>query len=223
MKHSYKILSTKLLPEAEKTPLFAYDYLEKAFINVTANDNFQVERLVDFAVFTSQNAVKAIFEHPIYKTTVFKQVFCVGEKTAQLLKAHNVEVNIVCLNAADLAKALIQTVTKSDLITFFCGDLRRDELPDLLRDHEIEVCEIEVYTTKLVGEKLSATFDAVLFFSPSAVKSYVASENSLNTIAFCIGNTTAVAAIMEFENVYVAETPTVASVFALLHEVLPTE
>ena len=150
-------------------------------------------------------------------------MFCVGEKTAQLLKAYNVDVNIVCLNAVDLAKALIQTISKSDRITFFCGNLRRDELPDLVRDHEIEVCEIEVYTTKLVGEKLNATFDAVLFFSPSAVKSYVASGNSLQTIAFCIGNTTAVAAIMEFENVYVAETPTVASVFELLQEVLPTE
>mgnify|MGYP001359906255 CR=1 FL=1 len=223
MERSYKILSTKLLPEAEKAALLSYDYTEKAFINIALNKNFLVANLIDFAVFTSPNAVKAIFEDPEHKTKVFKQVFCVGEKTAQLLKTYTIDVHTVCLNAVDLAKALIQTVNKSDLITFFCGNLRRDELPDLLRDHEIEVQEIEVYTTTLVGANLNTTFDAVLFFSPSAVKSYVASGNNLNTIAFCIGTTTAVAAIMELENVYVAERPTVASVFALLQEVLPTE
>ncbi|MGB2129483.1 MAG: uroporphyrinogen-III synthase [Flavicella sp.] len=221
MKPSIKILSTKLLSEAEKLPLLSYDYTEKAFITISLKRDVLVEETIDYAVFTSQNAVKSVFNASKNNTKYFKKVFCVGHKTAQLLKTFNIESSIVCLNATELAKALIEMVSSSSTITFFCGNLRRDELPNLLREHQIEVRELEVYTTELNSMHMDETYDAVLFFSPSAVKSYVKSGNDVQTLALCIGNTTAVAAIMEFENVYVAETPTTESVLELLSEVLP--
>ena len=58
----------------------------------------------------------------------------------------------------------------------------------------------------------------MLFFSPSAIKSYLSAGNSAEPVAFCVGNTTAVAAIVEFDKVYVAETPSVEAVTALVVE-----
>jgi uroporphyrinogen-III synthase len=48
-----------------------------------------------------------------------------------------------------------------------------------------------VYNTTLNFRKFKSDFEGALFFSPSGVSSYI-QENSLeNSVAFCIGNTTA--------------------------------
>jgi uroporphyrinogen-III synthase len=77
-------------------------------------------------------------------------------------------------------------------VIFFCGNKRRDELPVLLNQHDIEVNEIQVYETKTLKYKIEKDYDGILFFSPSAVESFF-SVNKLNkqTVLFAIGNTTA--------------------------------
>lgn len=75
---------------------------------------------------------------------------------------------------------------------FFCGDKRRDEVPALLNQHEIEVHEIEVYRTKLIRHNINKSYDGILFFSPSAVISFFRYNTVYGkTILFAIGNTTA--------------------------------
>ena len=117
-----------------------------------------------------------------------------------------------------MAKRLLNEAT-GPKITFFCGNLRRDELPDLLREHQIAIEEVEVYVTVLHSVQLQQELDGVLFFSPSAVQSYLAAGNAVTATAFCIGNTTALAAIAAFEKVYVPETPTIEEVVALVKTV----
>ena len=80
----------------------------------------------------------------------------------------------------------------SSEVIFFCGDQRRDELPGLLKKNKIEVKEIVVYKTIATPKKIEKKYDGILFFSPSAVKSFF-QENKLDdqTIPFAIGNTTA--------------------------------
>jgi uroporphyrinogen-III synthase len=79
-------------------------------------------------------------------------------------------------------------------VYFFCGDQRRDELPDLLKEAGLTVHEVVVYRTLLTPRKTERIYAGIAFFSPSAVESYF----SLNTVAdgvtlFAIGQTTAAA------------------------------
>ena len=77
-------------------------------------------------------------------------------------------------------------------VVFFCGDLRRDELPDILRSNNIEVSEIIVYQTIAVLHKIERQYNGILFFSPSAAESFFrANKLPETTLLFAIGNTTA--------------------------------
>lgn len=211
------VLSTKKLQPVQKEKLTDYRVDEVAFITVELATNVVIEKHIAFAVFTSQNAVKAVFKESKAAAERFDQVYCVGIKTQALLQQYGIQVAKVCKHSEELAHCIVQE-KGIDEIHFFCGNLRRDELPELLRENGISVVETEVYKTQLLPEKLSKNYDGILFFSPSAVKSYIKGGNSKEATAFCIGNTTAVEAIMEFENVYVAETPTVEAVIDLLKD-----
>ncbi len=93
-------------------------------------------------------------------------------------------------NASELADIIIKEGIK-DLV-FFCGDKRRDELPDKLKQQGIDVEEIMVYRTIETPYKIQEEYDGVIFFSPSAVKSFF-SLNTLpeKTICYTMGDTTA--------------------------------
>jgi uroporphyrinogen-III synthase len=96
-----------------------------------------------------------------------------------------------------------------DEVIFFCGDQRRDELPQLLKDESVAVNEIVVYETIPVPHKLSKIYTAILFFSPSAVESFFSANRAeVKTIFFAIGNTTAAAIKKHCANrVLVADAP----------------
>ena len=96
-------------------------------------------------------------------------------------------------NAIELANKLMAN-GPFEKIVFFCGKSRRDELPDLIRNNGMELSEVFVYETIETPEVITDIFDAVLFFSPSAVKSFF-SVNILpkETTCFAIGPTTAAA------------------------------
>ncbi len=77
---------------------------------------------------------------------------------------------------------------------FFCGNLRRDTLPDILKKNGIALQELVVYTTTLTPRTLEETFDGVAFFSPSAAESFFSANRPDNTVVFfSIGHTTTAA------------------------------
>ena len=82
--------------------------------------------------------------------------------------------------------------------------------------HEVFVKEFEVYKTMLNPIKVDTAVSGVLFYSPSGIESYL-EENSTEKVAFCIGETTAVAARKYFDKVEVANMPDVESVLALVN------
>ncbi len=143
-------------------------------------------------VFTSMNAVEAVALQMEEQQPEWN-IYCIGNTTHDLVvKYFGVQpVAGRASNAAELA----ELITENDSINkvlFFCGDHRRDELPDILREHSIEVNEIIVYETIATPHKLKKNYHSILFFSPSAVESFF-SINKLpaNTLLFAIGNTTA--------------------------------
>ncbi|MEO6636749.1 MAG: uroporphyrinogen-III synthase [Ginsengibacter sp.] len=153
-------------------------------IQKLANENIQ-------AVFTSMNAVEAVRKF-IPDQSSWK-IFCIGNTTKNLLKNIFGEENITGTadNALDLAENIIR-VSSIRKVYFFCGDQRRDELPEKLKDNNIELEELMVYKTIETSKVISKKYDGVLFFSPSAVQSFFSlNAISADTKVFAIGSTTA--------------------------------
>lgn len=93
-------------------------------------------------------------------------------------------------NASQLANIIIKEGIKD--IVFFCGDKRRDELPDKLRAQGVNVEEVIVYHTIETPHAIEGNYNGVVFFSPSAVKSYFSSNKPSDEVIFyTMGDTTA--------------------------------
>lgn len=94
-------------------------------------------------------------------------------------------------NAEELANR-IGKISGNHEVLFFCGNLRRNELPEVLKEYHKIVVEITCYETQLTPVRTEKKYHGILFMSPSAVKSFF-SVNSLpdETAIFAIGNTTA--------------------------------
>jgi uroporphyrinogen-III synthase len=143
-------------------------------------------------VFTSSNAVETV-HHFVQSNKVNWKIYCVGNSTKSLIEnLFDSTVIVVADNATKLAKKIIADKENISELYFFCGDKKRNELPELLAQNDIAVHEVEVYATTILQHKLSKKYDGILFFSPSAVEGFFKS-NSLNdkTVLFAIGNTTA--------------------------------
>ena len=79
-------------------------------------------------------------------------------------------------------------------VTFFCGNLRMNHLPNRLSAGGIQVKEIMVYQTELTPIAITKEYEAILFFSPSAVHSFFSINTTpVHTVLFSIGETTTAA------------------------------
>ncbi len=119
------------------------------------------------------------------------ELWAISEKTAEPLQE---KVNKVYISteasSAILAKEILSQ--KYEEINFFCGNLHRPEIPQVLGEQRIKVNLFEVYTTTLTPVKLSGVFDIICFLSPSAVDSYFELNSwGEKCTALCIGQTTA--------------------------------
>lgn len=132
-------------------------------------------------VFTSQNGVEAFdrFRKAGVEFPKNMKVYAVGEKSAKKLKEIGVDAIIPeKQTGVGLAEKIIADLQGSDdiekiTVLHFCGDKRRDELRHLLTEADFTVKDVVVYKTVLNQmEFRDANYDAVLFFSPSAVQAY---------------------------------------------------
>ena len=98
------------------------------------------------------------------------------------------------------------------MFSYFCGNRRRDELPTLLKEVGIVCNETVIYETHEHVQAFDQTFDGVLFFSPLGVSAF-AKSNPI-PIAFCIGETTAIAAKKHTNVVVVSNATTIESTIA---------
>lgn len=145
------------------------------------------------AVFTSMNAAEAVIEKLKSKQAIPGwSIYCIAGTTQKIIGDYFGEPSIrgTANNAANLSKKIISDGVHD--IIFFCGNIRREELPNALAMKHVNVKEIIVYETTLTPHVVSKKYNGILFFSPSATTSFF----SLNKIAedatlFAIGDTTA--------------------------------
>ena len=201
MQNRIQILSTRplhetLLQEAKQAGI---DIDELSFIETSPIQSPSLQSEIDealqqsiTAVFTSMNAVEAVADQIKGKKPSWK-IYCIGTTTQQLVVNYFGQDAIAgtANDAAALAKLIIEDQPKGKLI-FFCGDQRRDELPEILQQNSILLKEIIVYQTTALKNLIKKQYEGILFFSPSGVESFF-SNNQLTkkTILFAIGNTTA--------------------------------
>ena len=214
----HTIYSTKKLSEAQKKTVDrSIKVLDSDFIKIRYNriPAKVMKQQHENVVITSKNGVEAILNSFTKDEIKFKNIFCVGRRTKKLIANSIGKVTYVAKNALKLAEYIAKE-TDIKTVTYFCSDLRLDVLPSYLQENDVVVNEIEAYKTMLSAVKIAASVSGVIFYSPSGIESYL-TENSTDKIAFCIGETTAVAARKHFENVLVASMPDVESVLALVH------
>lgn len=209
------ILSTKKLLENQKQMLLDHSFslIEENFIEIKLKD-FKLDNINQNLIFTSQNAVLSLLQNPNWETLKTKPVFCVGLKTQELLTSKGFNVIAFTGYAADLAE-IISLIYAKETYTFFAGSIRRDILPNTLKENEIAFNEIEVYETTLTSKKIAIKNDGILFFSPSAVESYLKLNTLKNEICFCIGESTSEALEnRNITNIIIAEKPSVENVIS---------
>ncbi len=143
--------------------------------------------------FTSMNAAEAVIDFcKAINAEPEWTIYTLGGITHTILKEFFTGSGIFA--GADNASQLAQLIIKNeeDEVVFFCGNQRRQELPEMLKEKNISVEEIEVYETIETPVLVEKKYDGILFFSPSAVKSFF-SINAVDaaTVLFAIGATTA--------------------------------
>ena len=167
-----------------------------------------VQRTVDtiknpVLVFTSKNGVKAIEQFLSHGGVLPDNapVYAVGQKTAGRLSVLGVaaktpdEQNGVGLARFILRDILSDNPPSDSTILHFCGNNRRDEFRQFLNDSDIEVKDLVVYKTELKKMAIpEMPYQAILFYSPSAVQAFRKSGGFQNQVLpelFAIGPTTA--------------------------------
>ncbi len=200
MNYPIKILSTRpvdnlLIEEADEKGIVidCISFIETS-VSINQDKKKQIQTIAQkesTIVFTSMNAAEAIIESldgikPIWN------IYCMGGTTKSIIKDYFGVDSIkgTGKDASSLAEGLIENGAKEAV--FFCGNIRRDELPQLLKEQQIDLEEMVVYETNTTPHSINKKYDAVLFFSPSAVESFFSvNKIDVSTILFAIGNTTA--------------------------------
>lgn len=212
MSNPINILSTKILLTHQKQALLnaGFSVTEANFIK-TENSDFDLKGINDNLIFTSQNAAQSVLLHPKVEELKSKKVFCVGMKTKALLEENGFNVEVYLDYASDLAE-IITLIYAKESYTFFSGNLRKETLPKALKAAKVNFNEIQVYETTLTPQKIKTSVDGILFFSPSAIESYLKDNKIKNEICFCIGETTAETLDKTTRNIIVADQPSVDNV-----------
>lgn len=210
-----RVLSTKQLRE-ETFRLFPHAGIvvkSVPFIRIDLPEHIVLPEAqqVD-AIITSANAVIAL-SRIREKLPFFNTIYCISGQTESLVREHLSAVHIV---ARPYASALVEILEKTAFtypLWVFKGNKALPTIPEGLQNAGIAFEAIEVYQNTATPQLLQEDFEAILFFSPSAVESFL--KNNFipdNTITFAIGKTTARALKPFAKQVKISEETTEASV-----------
>ncbi|MET3536629.1 uroporphyrinogen-III synthase [Chryseobacterium limigenitum] len=145
-------------------------------------------------IFTSVNGVISFFKNQFkpnedFTAKNYNKIYCVGEKTKRELRKNGFGTFKVLKNAETLSKFII-THCQHEQFVHFCGNLAIDVLDKELPLQNIKYNKVTVYNTEEINPLVPEKYHAIVFFSPSGVRSF-ANQNSLEGMTlFSIGETT---------------------------------
>jgi uroporphyrinogen-III synthase len=222
MKTLFHIVSTKILLPELVQHLEATGALvtQHNFINTQIDlpGNLSKDSIGDVIVLTSKTAVEAWVRiaDSLQLSRNKHRIYCLSEGTKKLVLDKGFRVDGTAANSSLLADEVIKDGNIRS-VTYLCGNLRRDNLPDQLKNAGVKVHEVIAYKTELSPIAINKPSDAVLFFSPSAVDSYLSENKAGLSVAFCLGETTAAYSQERgFKKIRVADVPTPAALVKTL-------
>ncbi|UYW00927.1 uroporphyrinogen-III synthase [Flavobacterium agricola] len=206
------VLSTKKLKSHQKQLLLdaGFSVLENDFIQIQTLP-FSLQTTPNLLLFTSQNAVQSVTANTNFNQLKDIPAICVGSVTRKMLESLGFTVLETKEYASELAPIIQQKYTNKH-IAFFAGNLRRDVLPNAMQQANIKYDEYLVYQNSESSFKITTAHQAVLFYSPSGVNSYLKQNTITNQTCFCIGTTTADALQGITNNIVIAQHQTIDAV-----------
>lgn len=218
------VLSTRSLDKKQ------ISLLKDVGINIETYDAISIEHLKTeipsafwHYIFTSKNGVRAYLRNRKESQPLTDKLlcYCVGEKTKSLLEEKGLKVVKMANNASKLANFIVNNSEKGPFLVF-TGNRNRPDLANILRQNGISFREIKGYETHLNPQAFEREFPCILFYSPSGIKSFLTANKAGNSIAVCIGETTAKEARKHFKKVWIADKATTDAVLDKLIEIYPT-
>ncbi|MDP9957381.1 uroporphyrinogen-III synthase [Epilithonimonas hungarica] len=192
-----KILFTKSLDRKKVSEKLGADFLVD-FVEVIHTEFIKTKTFGlknSSLIFTSVNGVKAFFENGFSANENFAEpknynkIYAVGSQTKKELRKHNFGTFKLCKNANELSNFITENSVNEKFL-HFCGNIAIDILDEKLPLQNISYRKIPVYRTELLYPKIDEKYQAIVFFSPSGVRSFAKFNNLENMKIFSIGKTT---------------------------------
>lgn len=214
----FRLLSTKCLSVEQQNRLIqtGVSYSCWDFIKSTPT-NFKANPENKSLIFSSQNAVKSVFNQFRFSGN---KCYCVGEKTQKLLEENGQKVVKMTQNASILADFILKK-TKKEPFLFFTGNQRMPVIEAAFARENRSLEVVETYTSS-AQPKAMGNYDAVLFYSPSGVESYLQNNSLVDSTSFAIGETTAQSLKKYTDNIITATQPTIEHLIAAVRKYTTT-
>ncbi|MEM7161117.1 MAG: uroporphyrinogen-III synthase [Bacteroidota bacterium] len=159
------------------------------FIRKSLNEE-RVKAIMDAnepLIFTSSNALKQV--RPYFRK-MDRSVYCVGQTAYKELS--NVYSEVISANSA---KELVEKIDLNHVssLTQFVGNLSLKVIEEFAEQKGLSYRKEQVYETQLINPIVDGldAIDALLFFSPSGVRSFLEHNELPNCLIGAMGKTTA--------------------------------
>ena len=211
---NFRLLSTKCLSAEQQNRLVqtGVSFSCWDFITITPK-SFEVNPENKSFIFSSQNAVKSVFNQFRFSGN---NCYCVGEKTQKLLERNGQKVIKMAEKSSILVDFILKNA-KNESFLFFTGNQRMPAIEAAFTQEKRTLEVIETYST-IAQPKAVGNYDAVLFYSPSGVESYLQNNRLDQSMSFAIGETTALSLQKYTDNIITATQPTIEHLIAAVRK-----
>lgn len=190
LKDVKSILVSQPKPKSENSPYYTLaerfnikvDF--RPFIEVQACDlkEFRQQKIniLDHSavIFTSRNAVDHFFnlcKELKVDVPADMKYFCISEQTANYLQKYIVIRKRKIFTGVRTPGELIDVIGKhkTEKFLFPCSNIRKDDIPNFLRENEYDFTEATLYKTVAsdLSDLAAIKYDVIAFFSPSGINS----------------------------------------------------
>jgi uroporphyrinogen-III synthase len=207
------IVSTRQLTSGKLIDLQAkgwkftlHDFISKV---IQVPDDLTADQINKHVVLTSITGVKSFLQiaGQLHLTIADYLIYCISRGTKEYAAASGLTIKATALNASALADEILKD-NEVKAVTHVSSNLRREELSDKLMKAGVQVHDVTAYRTEFTPIAIEASYDALVFFSPSAVDSFLTMNPLQQVPCFCIGKTTADYARQQgYRTTFMAEAP----------------
>lgn len=169
--------------------------------------NFNTQNIDNKAlIFTSLNAVKSFFENKTAEAlTKEHSIYCVGEKSEYFLEKRGFQVKQTKKNAEELS-LYFKNETKAEDYLHLCSDLALETLGKTFQELERPYHKVIAYSNILTYPFYEKPYDAIAFFSPSGVRSFLKNNSLTGKNIFSIGETTTKELPKQYQEITITST-----------------